>query len=153
MRGRHSSGLRRIGARVSGFVCLWAAVQLIARVELAYAQEEPAAAPERGSLWVYIVPALVLLGIVFAFVLFVREYIVNYGKATNSALILALDNLPWGKLLGLYTLLYVPSLVGAWALHWLDLDHPVRSILNVAAAPVPVLLLVYFLNQFRVRGK
>lgn len=142
-----------MGARVSGFVCLWAAVQLIARVELAYGQGEPAAVPERGSLWVYIVPALVLLGIVFAFLLFLREYIVNYAKSTNSALILALDNLPWGKLMGFYTLLYLPCLVGAWALHRLDLNHPVRSILDVAAIPVIILLLAYFLNQFRAHSK
>jgi hypothetical protein len=153
MRGRHSSGLRRICTRVSGFVCLSAAVQLIAMVELAYGQGGSAAAPEREPLWWYIPPTLVLLGILFAVVLGIREIIGNVSQATNSALIAALSSLPWGKLLGLYTLIYLPSLVGAWALHLLDRHHLARSIINVGAVPVLVLLLAYYLNLFKTRSK
>ena len=153
MRGRHSFGLRRIGARASVFVCLLAVVQLIARVGLALAQEEPAAAPEQGPLWTYIAPALILVGLLIGLLLVFKEYIINYGQSTNSALIPAVANLPWGKLFGLYSLIYFPCLVVAWKLHWLDMNHPVHSILNVAAVPIIVLLVVYFLNMLRPRKK
>lgn len=136
-----------MGARASIFVCLLAVVQLIAWAGLAFAQEEQAPPPEQGPLWTYIAPALILVALLFGLLLVFKEYIINYGQSTNSALIPAVANLPWGKLLGLYALIYFPCLVGAWKLNWLDLNHPIHSILNVAAVPVPVLLVGYFVSQ------